>query len=110
MIGIWDALLPACLPQNISGRRSERQKRVGGPAVELAFVKRVGNPLFRKDEEDAIKQFMKWLSHTSYKKIFFLLYGKADTLSEQQEIENCRTMCEHAIKMNLPLGFPPNAS
>ena len=82
----------------------------GGPAVEIAFVKRVGNPLFRKDEEDAIKQFMKWLSHTSYKKIFFLLYGKADTLSEQQEIENCRTMCEHAIKMNLPLGFPPNAS
>ena len=100
--------------------------------LNMAYIDRVVivcSGRIEKGHEDAIKQFMKWLSHSSYKKNFVLVYGKADTLSEQQKIENCKAMCDkfqipmmndtiyydenrqkHAVKMNLPLGFPPNAN
>ena len=81
-----------------------------------------------KQHAEAVKQFMKWLSYKEYKENFVLVYNKSDLLSPQEKIENLSAMCSKfevpmnnqrvmntktgknfAIKMNLALGFPPNA-
>ena len=100
--------------------------------LNLAYIDRVVivcSGRIEKGHEDAIKQFMYWLSHSSYKKNFILIYGKSDTLSDEDKMKNLEAMCKkfeipmmndetyddkdgqkHAVKMNLALGFPGNAN
>jgi len=47
-----------------------------------------------KQHADMIKQFMKWLQYSKYKKRFCFIYNKSDLLSEGEKTRNLLSMCE----------------
>jgi len=82
-----------------------------------------------KQHADMIKQFMKWLHYTKYKKRFCFIYNKSDQLKEEEKTRNLLTMCEMLgadpkddgyffvnekkekvqLKHTVNLGFPPES-
>ena len=81
-----------------------------------------------RQHEKAICQFMTWLQYSQHKGNFVFIYNKADGLSSGQKTENILDMTERLgatfsegdslttstsqvtrVKLNLALGFPPNA-
>ena len=100
--------------------------------VNMAHIDRVVivcSNRIERDHATAIKQFMGWLQYEQYKSNFVFIYNKADGLTEGEKKQNILAMTEileasltegtvkssnetraQKVKMNLALGFPPNAT
>ena len=100
--------------------------------VNMAHIDRVVivcSNRIERDHATAIKQFMGWLQYEQYKNNFVFIYNKADGLTEGEKKQNILAMIDvldasltegtvkssntvraKKVKMNLALGFPPNAT
>jgi len=87
-IGLCDSALPATLLQELI------QQKLKGNFAYIDRVVIVCSGRIERGHQEAIHQFMKWLSFDQYAANFTFIYNKADTVDEEEREQDLFQMCK----------------